>query len=159
MPLDKGVNLRGFLGLLILAVLTDGEAHGYRIMKRIEEMTGGAWRPAPGSLYPLLSYLESEGLITCGSRGDGGKKVCRLTREGLQYFIDVAVSRVRVLGSIVAELLVSICRAYNNSGRCEETRELIEELVGLMSSAARRCSTAVPQVAGEAARPSVERAA
>ena len=145
MPPNKGGNLRGILGLLILAVLTDGEAHGYKIMKRIKELSGGVWKPAPGSLYPLLSYLENEGLITCDSRGDGGKKVCRLTREGLQYFIDVAVPRVRTLGRIMAELLVSICRAYSSSGRCEETQGLIEELVGLVSSATRRCSSVVPR--------------
>ena len=122
----------------MLAVLTEGEAHGYKIMRRIEEVTRGSWRPAPGSLYPLLSYLEGEGLITC-SGGDGGKKVCRLTDDGLRYFVDLALARLRVLGGLLAALLSSVCRVSSTAGRCSEAVKVVEEVTELLRRAAEMC--------------------
>jgi len=49
-------------------------------MQEIEQRSGGAWRPSPGSVYPLLSLLEDEGLIV-GSEQDG-RRVLDLTDEG-----------------------------------------------------------------------------
>jgi len=37
--------------------------NGYQIMQQLEERSGGAWRPSPGSVYPALAQLEDEGLI------------------------------------------------------------------------------------------------
>ena len=69
-------NVRG----LLLAALLDGPAHGYELMGRLEEQTGGRWRPSPGSVYPLLQLLEDEGLIT-GTDQDG-RRVYELTETG-----------------------------------------------------------------------------
>ena len=32
-------------------------------MRRLEEMSGGLWRPSPGSVYPHLQMLEDEGMV------------------------------------------------------------------------------------------------
>ena len=48
----RGRMRRGDLRLLLLAGLLDGPAHGYELMKRLEETTGGRWRPSPGSMHP-----------------------------------------------------------------------------------------------------------
>jgi DNA-binding PadR family transcriptional regulator len=32
-------------------------------MSEIEKRTQGTWRPSPGSIYPLLSYLEKQGYV------------------------------------------------------------------------------------------------
>lgn len=69
-------NVRG----LILAALLQGAAHGYELMRRLEEQTGGRWRPSPGSVYPLLTLLETEGLAR--SRDEEGRKVYELTAAG-----------------------------------------------------------------------------
>jgi DNA-binding PadR family transcriptional regulator len=55
---------RGFLRVYILATLSKGPATGYEIMQRIEERTEGAWRPGPGTIYPLLKSLVREKLVT-----------------------------------------------------------------------------------------------
>jgi DNA-binding PadR family transcriptional regulator len=73
--LPKG-NVRG----LLLAALLDGPAHGYELMRRLEEQAGGRWRPSPGSVYPLLQLLEDEGLIR-GTDQDG-RRVYELTETG-----------------------------------------------------------------------------
>ena len=72
----KQSNVRG----LLLAALLDGPAHGYELMRRLEEQTGGRWRPSPGSVYPLLQQLEDEGLIR-GTDQDG-RRVYELTETG-----------------------------------------------------------------------------
>ena len=36
---------------------------GSEIMSEIQRQTFGWWKPSPGTIYPLLSNLQSEGLI------------------------------------------------------------------------------------------------
>jgi DNA-binding PadR family transcriptional regulator len=47
----------------ILLALLDGEAHGYAIMRSVQERTGGATNLHPGTLYRALSRLTDGGLI------------------------------------------------------------------------------------------------
>jgi DNA-binding PadR family transcriptional regulator len=51
------------LQFYILHRIALGPTHGYEIAQAIEEKTEGAWRPAPGSIYPMLRKLVEEGLI------------------------------------------------------------------------------------------------
>jgi len=78
----RGRMRRGDLRLLLLAGLLDGPAHGYELMKRLEETTGGRWRPSPGSIYPMLQLLEDEGLVR--AREDEGRRVYELTELGTE---------------------------------------------------------------------------
>lgn len=73
--IPKG-NVRG----LLLAALLDGPAHGYELMRRLEERASGRWRPSPGSVYPLLQLLEDEGLVA--GRDENGRKTYELTGSG-----------------------------------------------------------------------------
>jgi DNA-binding PadR family transcriptional regulator len=65
---------------LLLSALLQGAAHGYELMRRLEEQTGGRWRPSPGSVYPLLQLLEDEGLAR--GHNEDGRKVYELTAAG-----------------------------------------------------------------------------
>lgn len=47
---------------LVLALL-DGEMHGYALMRRVEELSDGAVRMGPGTLYGTLSRLAGDHLI------------------------------------------------------------------------------------------------
>lgn len=68
---------------LLLAALLDGPAHGYALMRRLEEYAAGRWRPSPGSVYPLLQQLDDEALIRLSDRADDdGRKVYALTSAG-----------------------------------------------------------------------------
>jgi DNA-binding PadR family transcriptional regulator len=71
---------RGDVRPLLLAVLLDGPAHGYELIRRLEQRSGGAWRPSPGSVYPTLQLLEDADLVT--GRDDEGKRVYELTDAG-----------------------------------------------------------------------------
>src|SRR4051812_50075789 len=47
----------------VLVALADGGAHGYQILKDVEELTGGAGRLSTGTLYGIIKRLLSDGLI------------------------------------------------------------------------------------------------
>ena len=46
-----------------LASLLDGPLHGYGIVKRAEELSGGRLRIAAGTLYGVLDRLREQGLV------------------------------------------------------------------------------------------------
>jgi transcriptional regulator len=55
--------LPGTLDLLILKSVSLGPQHGYGVLLRIEQITGGALLIEQGALYPALYRLESQGLL------------------------------------------------------------------------------------------------
>jgi DNA-binding PadR family transcriptional regulator len=52
-------------------------------MQRIAERSQGAWRPSPGTIYPVLAQLEDEGLVEVTRQQ--GRKLATLTAEGRAY--------------------------------------------------------------------------
>lgn len=54
---------KGFLRYQVLELLSERPLSGSEIMREIERRTNGYWRPSPGSVYPLLSWLQDNGLI------------------------------------------------------------------------------------------------
>src|SRR5579872_3336300 len=71
---------RGDIRTALLGALEDGPAHGYEVINRLEEKSGGMWRPSPGSVYPTLQMFEDEGLVRSEERD--GKRVYELTDTG-----------------------------------------------------------------------------
>jgi PadR family transcriptional regulator, regulatory protein PadR len=55
--------LPGTLELLILKAVSLGPQHGYGVLLRIEQITGGALVIEQGALYPALARLEHNGLL------------------------------------------------------------------------------------------------
>jgi DNA-binding PadR family transcriptional regulator len=74
---------RGNVRAAILLLLEDTPRNGYQLMQELEERSGGAWRPSPGSMYPALQLLADEGLIR-GETRDGGT-VYELTDAGRKH--------------------------------------------------------------------------
>src|SRR4051794_5253177 len=71
---------RGDVRAALLVLLDEEPRNGYGLMQEIEERSGGAWRPSPGSVYPSLAQLEDEGLVRPDDEGTG--KRFALTDEG-----------------------------------------------------------------------------
>ena len=71
---------RGDVRTAALLLLAEEPRNGYQIMQELEERSGGAWRPSPGSVYPALQQLEDEGLIRSGDQD--GRKLFELTDAG-----------------------------------------------------------------------------
>lgn len=62
MRAEDTVSLRP-VDFLVLLGLADGPLHGYGVVRRIAEETGGAVRLVPGNLYAVLRRLLEQGLL------------------------------------------------------------------------------------------------
>lgn len=71
---------RGDVRATILRLLAEAPMHGYQLMQTIAERSGGRWSPSPGAVYPTLSALADEGLITLVE--SEGRKLATLTEAG-----------------------------------------------------------------------------
>ncbi len=67
--------------LFILENLFVEPLHGYGIMKRIWEKSGGFWTPMAGFIYPLLNEMTSEGLIRQVGK-ENRRKLYAITNKG-----------------------------------------------------------------------------
>jgi transcriptional regulator len=82
---DSAELLPGTLDLLILKAVSLGELHGYGVLLRIEQISGGALRIQQGALYPALYRLEHQGMIASEwgtSENNRRAKYYRLTAAG-----------------------------------------------------------------------------
>src|SRR5690349_20086106 len=63
MKIIDGDKLRGHLDMLVMAVLEQGEAHGYAVLQRLEARGCDALKMKEGTLYPVPYRLEEAGSI------------------------------------------------------------------------------------------------
>ena len=83
--------LPGTLDLLILKAVSLGKLHGYGVLLRIEQISGGALQIQQGALYPALYRLEHQGLIASEwgeSENRRKAKYYRLTAAGRRRMTD-----------------------------------------------------------------------
>lgn len=72
----------------LLLALRDGEQHGYALMQRVEQLTDGAMRMGPGTLYGAIKRMLADGLIEeteerpDPSLDDERRRYYRITAEG-----------------------------------------------------------------------------
>lgn len=66
----------------ILLALTE-PAHGYLIMQKVEQLSGGQVRMAAGTLYGAIENLLKAKLITPVKSEDSRRKVYVITEKGL----------------------------------------------------------------------------
>jgi PadR family transcriptional regulator len=75
---------RGHLDDLLLATLEQEPAHGYLLIERLRERSGGAFDLPEGTVYPALHRLERAGQLE-SAWDDGGarrRRVYRITQQG-----------------------------------------------------------------------------
>jgi DNA-binding PadR family transcriptional regulator len=76
---------RGLLIHYILHKIASKPSHGYEILQDIEDRTKGAWRPGPGSTYPILKKLVQEGMIKVDySAREDARRVYHITPRGIE---------------------------------------------------------------------------
>lgn len=83
---DRGDVVYGSLGLLVLKTLgTIGPMHGYKLARRIEQISGNQLALNQGTLYPSLLKLEQMDWVSAKwAHSDTGRrvKVYTLTKTG-----------------------------------------------------------------------------
>ena len=77
------------LRLVLLKLIADQPRHGYDLIREIEEMTGGAYTPSPGMIYPTLTLLDDTGLIA-EQQAAGAKKLFAATEQGRAHLTENA---------------------------------------------------------------------
>ncbi|RLF05418.1 MAG: PadR family transcriptional regulator [Thermoprotei archaeon] len=113
----RGMLLRS----IVLALLRKRPMAGIEVIREIEKLSMGLWRPSPGTIYPLLKLLEREGLIR--SKEERGMRVYELTDRGRVIASELALllppeSPEEVLDSI--EAYVNYLRDYSNERGLDE---------------------------------------
>ena len=73
---------KGFLRYEVLKLLNEKPMSGSEMMGEIEKRTDGRWRPSPGSIYPLLAWLQDKGYIKEADGQEAGVKRYALTESG-----------------------------------------------------------------------------
>jgi DNA-binding PadR family transcriptional regulator len=74
---------KGDLKYVILQLLSERPAHGYEVIKALEERFGGMYTPSAGAVYPTLQMLEDMGYVT--PTPQDGKRVYSITEEGKSF--------------------------------------------------------------------------
>ncbi|WHQ76086.1 PadR family transcriptional regulator [Pantoea sp. Lij88] len=71
----------GEIRLLMLHFLAQNAAHGYELIKSVEELSKGEYSPSPGIIYPNLTLLEEMEAIEVVD-AQAARKAYRLTATG-----------------------------------------------------------------------------
>ena len=104
---DPAGVLPGTLDLLILKAVSLGKLHGYGVLLRIGQISGGALEIQQGALYPALYRLEHQGLIASEwgtSENNRRAKYYRLTAAGRRRLGEETVSWNRLVEAIARSL-------------------------------------------------------
>lgn len=104
---DSATILPGTLDLLILKAVSLGKLHGYGVLLRIEQISGGALQIQQGALYPALYRLEHQGLIDSEwgtSENNRKAKYYRLTAPGRKRLCEETASWNQLAAAIARSL-------------------------------------------------------
>jgi DNA-binding PadR family transcriptional regulator len=77
--------------------------HGYGVVQRVEELTSGELRLAPGTMYGTLSKMEKDGVIRFIKEEDK-RKIYEITELGLEI-LNIEINRIKNLYKITQEEL------------------------------------------------------
>ncbi len=138
------------LRLVLLSRIAESPAHGYELIKAIEEMTGGAYAPSAGMVYPLLTLLADQGLVE--EQADGSRKRYAITEAGRTALTEeaeplaAALERLERVGHRAARAGASpVRRAMKNVEaalaarmRTETDRELQLKAAAVLDEAAQK---------------------
>jgi DNA-binding PadR family transcriptional regulator len=66
----------------VLVAMADGQAHGYAMLKEVEQLTSGAVRLSTGTLYGIIKRLLADGLVREQRTDDSRRRSYELTPFG-----------------------------------------------------------------------------
>ncbi|QDZ09093.1 PadR family transcriptional regulator [Sphingomonas panacisoli] len=142
----------GELRLVLLKLIADEPRHGYDLIREIEGLTGGAYAPSPGVVYPTLTMLDDMGFIA-QQQSEGAKKAFAITDAGTaeldanKELVDTLIARLTSLGEERQKTdSTSVRRAMGNlrevlvnrlrSGDVDD--DVLHQVVGLIDEAAQK---------------------
>ena len=143
----------GELRLVLLKLVADQPRHGYDLIKAIEGLTGGAYAPSPGVVYPTLQMMLDEGMIS-ELPDDSARKVLSITDAGKEELareaeaVEGLIERLTGVGEErhssphrqIHRAMENVRNALRQQRRAlrESGDELAEKIVDVLDEAARR---------------------
>jgi DNA-binding PadR family transcriptional regulator len=94
------------LKLVLLKLIDDAPRHGYDLIREIEALSGEAYAPSPGVVYPTLTLLADMGFIVeqaPDEGGAGGRKLFAVTAAGKAHLLenrDIAMAALERLEAL-----------------------------------------------------------
>ncbi|CAN5308950.1 hypothetical protein BH10PSE15_BH10PSE15_17510 [soil metagenome] len=95
---------------MLVKLIADEPRHGYDLIRQIEDLTGGAYAPSPGVVYPTLTLLDDMGLVEAG-KSEGAKKLFSVTEAGTANLAENA--------ELVEALLTRLAEVGKHSARTD----------------------------------------
>ena len=144
------------LQLVILAFLADRPAHGYELIKTIEERSGGFYTPSPGVIYPALTYLEEIGYATITS--DASRKLYSPTEAGLAFLkerrdvADAIISQIERVGQKMERVRRAFSREDWRSPEMMAARRLLRSALDDKRDASLEEQRRIAEILARAAR-------
>src|SRR5947199_5982034 len=142
----------GELRLVLLKLISEQPRHGYDLIRAIEELTGGAYVPSPGVVYPALSMLQDLDHIE-GTAAENARKAFAITQSGTADLTANAAT-IKALLARLGELAATreqtdsapIRRAMENLrsvlrhrlGGEKVTKDILYEVAAILDEAAQR---------------------
>src|SRR4051812_49213781 len=139
----------GRLRLYLLKLLEESPRHGYEVIRLLQDRFLGVYSPSPGTIYPRLARLESEGLVT--HEVIKGKKVYSLTDKGREEL----ERRMDELAELEEEISASAQEFAR--GVQEDVRQTVRSLREELTQAARTMRDQGKTTSKEAWKESTER--
>jgi DNA-binding PadR family transcriptional regulator len=96
----------GELRLVLLKLIEDQPRHGYDLIREIESLSGGAYAPSPGVVYPTMTLLLDMGLAE-EVDSEGPRKLMSITEAGRQHLAERADEVATAIGRLTALAKVS----------------------------------------------------
>ena len=95
---------KGYIRVAALILINKKPSHGYEIMKKIKEKTGGFWTPTAGGMYPILRDLETSEYIVGEWETQKNRKLktYKITDSGRQILERVIVKQNEITANMGA---------------------------------------------------------
>lgn len=100
MNLNKYLPLTETTFYILMSLIEPG--HGYLIMQKVEELSGGKVRVAAGTMYGAIENLIKQKLISSIPNSDPRRKVYQITEEGIEV-LKLETNRLRHMIEVASE--------------------------------------------------------
>ena len=142
----------GELRLVLLKLIQETPRHGYDLIRAVEELTGGAYAPSPGVVYPTITLLADMELIA-EQQGGGARKLFAITAAGDTHLAESAeevaalMARLQGLGEMrersnrgpVRRAMGNLKAAiHGRLGTDDGNAELPHDIAAILDEAARK---------------------
>jgi DNA-binding PadR family transcriptional regulator len=131
------------LRMAVVSMLSGSPKNGVELMNEMERMTQGWWRPSPGSVYPLLEQLTSEGMIR--KRDDGRYELTEKANEEMEWSFGPSFRKQPSMDEMINEIsgFVSFLEETSRTDRAKTAvySQKMKDLAERLSSLAQQQSS------------------